>query len=39
MADSELAQHQAAWYGFTQFVTYGTVAVLVVVACLAIFLL
>ena len=39
MADDELAQHQAAWHGFTQFVTYGTAAVLVLVACLAIFLL
>lgn len=37
--EKETAEHRAQWEGFTRFVTWGTGAVLAVVAGMAIFLL
>lgn len=38
MADTELLRHQQIWHGFTNFVKFATVAVLVLVVCLWFFL-
>ena len=38
MADTELLRHQQIWHGFTNFVKFGTLAVLLLVFCLWFFL-
>ena len=38
MADTETMRHQQIWNSFTNFVKYGTAAVLLLVVCLWFFL-
>jgi hypothetical protein len=36
--DAELQRHRETWIGFTNFLKYGTIFVVFVLACMAIFL-
>lgn len=36
--DAEVQRHKEAWVGFTRFLTWGTIAVIVILAGMAIFL-
>jgi len=37
--DAELQRHRQNWIGFTKFMKYGTIAVVIILAGMAVFLL